>query len=285
MELLLGAAEAAGRDDYLRMQDHVGMTALYVGALCCAMPHAPPDPAASDGAADAAAAAPASAPPAAVDTDGDEEATRLGILARLLQAGAPTGAGGGALLDAPLLVCLGAAKSAAVAALLRHGADANAMTVAAGRLPALHLALAHGNARCVELLLRHGVGAMALWQPQALRRTPLHTAAAQPRPSAAVIRLLLAHGAQPNTCDARGARPLRLMPTVDSSGAGQAELATLCEAVEALVLGGARPELKDAQGHSLASWFKPCRPHLYLFERAPPASEGAGRSSAHRSAP
>ena len=314
--LLLQAAEEAQAADYLERRDALGLTALYVAAICCAMPNPPPPPSASphpaDGAAAAAAPASAAIAPAvapaaagaAVGTAGgaarglvpstpvqrsassvaahaaasqEEDARRTALLEQLLRAGASAEAAPppddidssfDALacadlltkpppreLDSPLLLCVGAGKASAVAALLRHRADPRRETVGGGKMPALHLAVARGGEECVALLLRHGVGAMSLFQPQGLRRSPLHTAAAQQHPSASVIRLLLAHGAQPNQQSASGHRPLRLLRTAESEQFGQTgSLTRICEAVEALVLGGARPELRDNQGLNFEHW-------------------------------
>ncbi len=91
---------------------------------------------------------------------------------------------------------------------------------------ALHLAAAFGTPQAVDVLLQHGAPVDAVSKnPQ--RNQPLHAALALGR-DAETVRLLLAHGADPNSAQAGGFTPL-----FSAAGANRLDL------VEMLIEGGA----------------------------------------------
>jgi len=99
-----------------------------------------------------------------------------------------------------------------VEALLKHGADANAVNLR-GRTP-LHWAATCGHADVAQILLTHGADVKAATETG---MTPLHTAAAigpQFRPSVPVAELLLAKGADINARDQRGRTALHWAATL-----------------------------------------------------------------------
>lgn len=143
------------------------------------------------------------------------------------------------------------------------------------------LAVSSGQPQMVAALLDAGVGVAA---PTAAGASPLQLACSQRMPSAHLISLLLAHGAQPNAPDGRGLRPLQLLPQLGESASPSgaqpqmAQLTAVCEAAEALVLGGARFDAKDASGASLADG--PFHPSVRLI-----ATQSATRRKGDRSVP
>lgn len=225
-------------------------------------------------------------PDASTDTS-----TRHSILLRLLAAGASPSGGCDALgADSPLLLAIGGRAPAAAAALLRRGADFRRVTADGSGAAALALTL--GQHGVLKALLRRGAdpnevapGAGGAGCYGAL----LHLAAR--RADAAAIRLLLEHGAFPNAPDARGSRPLHLVPPAAPAGgisggdtAGglapddAAALSTTCAAIEALAAGGARSELPDCSGRCLSD----LQPHPAALEAS---RRGAALSKSSRTPP
>ena len=135
-------------------------------------------------------------------------------------------------LDPPLLLAIGGGHVPSARALLRARADARARVFGSG-LTALQLAVSTSQHLMVDALLEAGVG-VAGGGPKG--GTPLQLACSQRLPSAKVIKLLLGHGAQPNAPDARGRRPLQLLPTVEEpspdSAPVQAEIEQLTAVCE-----------------------------------------------------
>lgn len=93
--------------------------------------------------------------------------------------------------------------AAACLALLKGGADANAIAIASGNnnWSALHYASVSGCADICQMLLRHGAHVQAV---DDVGETPLHWAASRGRLE--VCHILLEHGAGVNTLDTGNAR-------------------------------------------------------------------------------
>ncbi|KAL1529749.1 hypothetical protein AB1Y20_000685 [Prymnesium parvum] len=263
LDALLQAEVAGVTPPLLEAVDDAGLTPLAVATLCCVAPPPPPPPAAPpvpppppspsvvtpppqlSGTGQPSVAAP-SASHAPVDG-----AMRLQVLQRLIQAGADLNASADiARADPPLLVALGGAHAPSARVLLRAGADWRVPCLRS-KLTSLQLAVSTGHAPVVKALLDAGVGVGGAGPAGVL---PLHHACAQQLPRAAIIKLLLSHGAHPNQPDGGGLRPLQRLPVVEESRDSAAEveqLTAVCEATEALVLGGARWDAKDASGAEL----------------------------------
>mmetsp|Transcript_31094 Transcript_31094/g.99385 ORF Transcript_31094/g.99385 Transcript_31094/m.99385 type:complete len:850 (-) Transcript_31094:267-2816(-) len=289
--------------------DTEGVTPLLLAVLCCVCgtpPHPPlasVPPAGAQAAGGAAATsgaaaghAPAASRDASLDPSMDasmdpstDASSRHSILLRLLSAGAnPAGGCDDMGADSPLLLAIGGRAPAAAAALLRRGADFRRVT--ADGTGAAALALTQGQHGVLKALLRRGAdpnevvpGAGGAGCKGAL----LHLAAR--RGDAAAIRLLLEHGAFPNAPEARGSRPLHLVPPVsEMAGTGTAggglatddaaALSATCAAIEALAAGGARSELPDTSGRC----FVDLQPHTAALEAV---RRGAALFKSSRSTP
>jgi ankyrin repeat protein len=89
--------------------------------------------------------------------------------------------------------------------LVDHGADVNAVAANDQRIQPLHAAAARGGAALVRLLLAHGADPNGRQQGE---HVPLHAAAANG--DAAMVAALLQHGADATAQNADGATPLDL---------------------------------------------------------------------------
>ena len=104
---------------------------------------------------------------------------------------------------------------------------------------ALHLAAFFGQEEAAKTLLERGADANLVARNESIHVTPLHSAAAGSH--AAIVRLLLEHGADPSAAQDGGFTPLHSAAQNDDR-----------ESVEALLEAGADPSLANDEGRKPA---------------------------------
>jgi ankyrin repeat protein len=104
---------------------------------------------------------------------------------------------------------------------------------------ALHLAAFFGEEDAARILLERGAEVNLVARHASIHVTPLHSAAAGPH--AAIVKLLLEHGADPNAAQDGGFTPLHSAANNDDR-----------ESVEALLEAGADPALANDEGKTAA---------------------------------
>ena len=104
---------------------------------------------------------------------------------------------------------------------------------------ALHYAAFFGQEDAAQLLLERGAAADVVARNERIHVTPLHSAASGGH--AAIVKLLLAHGADPNAVQEGGFTPLHSAAQKDDD-----------ESVEALLAAGADPTLATEDGRIAA---------------------------------
>ncbi|HET6170032.1 MAG TPA: ankyrin repeat domain-containing protein [Terracidiphilus sp.] len=174
--------------------------------------------------------------------------------------------------DTPLIVwCAYYGDVSAMCHLLEHGERLASL----GEDLGLNGACFHGHWRLVEFLLEHGAD-VNHQEPQT-GETPLHAALSKSNrwKYTTVVRLLLAHGADPNRatipqretgafmrdCRTKGETPLHRAAAFGND-----------EDIEALLAAGARKDARDANGDtplSWASWYLRPGPILGLLLHGP----------------
>jgi ankyrin repeat protein len=119
----------------------------------------------------------------------------------------------------------------------------------------LHLAAAFGSPEAVDMLLQHGAHVDAVSRnPQ--RNQPLHAALALGR-NAAAVKLLLAHGADPNATQAGGFTPLFSAATANRRDLADLLLENGAHAHHRADLGKTAAEFARERGHAeLADWLE-----------------------------
>ena len=104
---------------------------------------------------------------------------------------------------------------------------------------ALHLAAFLGEEEAAKILLERGAEVNLVARNASIHVTPLHSAAAGSHPG--IVKLLLAHGADPNAAQDGGFTPLHSAAQNDDR-----------ESAEALLEAGADPALKTDEGKTAA---------------------------------
>ena len=119
----------------------------------------------------------------------------------------------------------------------------------------LHLAAAFGTPDSVDLLLQHGAQVDAMSKnPQ--RNQPLHAALALGR-NPETVRLLLAHGADPNATQVGGFTPLFSAATANRRDLAELLVEHGAEALHRSDLGKTAPDFARERGHNeLADWLE-----------------------------
>ena len=153
---------------------------------------------------------------------------------------------------------LDAFEAAAVGDVLRledilHADPAETHKYSGDGWTALHLAAAFGTPEAVDTLLQHGASVEAVSKnPQ--RNQPLHTVLALGR-NPATVRLLLAHGADPNATQVGGFTPLFSAATADRRDLAEMLIESGAHALHSSDLGKTAAEFARERGHvEMADW-------------------------------